>query len=590
MSKLTPKVKRIQLNKVCRSCLTERGHLREIFSTRIPMMMETCASVQVNINIKFVISYHPTELLVQVSENDELPTRICVSCFQQIARFYSFKKKIERSDRILRNYVKQLKLKAKPKEYSDILDIAVNDAEIEVASTCPSLEETISDEDSEDDIPLIERQNRHKEKLKRDRQLSKKCIDKTNESPNLTISKSDDANSLKCITEASVVENNKKCDDLRTAIFTDGPPPLVPLASTNSLRKTSVENIPVVVSERSLPENTPPLIPIKPLSTLKPEVIIDALGSVLESQSVLKFNCSMCSEEFSSVSALKEHKQTNCQLTDLQCNICKKEFKDRKRLIGHLKGHMVAKDYRCKMCGKCYPNPSTFRVHMRTHTGERPFSCQVCNKGFVRWAGVVNHMKTHSANKPHKCSTCGKGFKILSNLERHKVLHSGNLPFCCNYCGKTFSQSDNLQLHIRTYHTHERPYLCNECGKGFVSSTRLNRHMWVHTGFKPYTCKQCPKAYSNSNDLKNHERLHNTGGNKTEKPYACMTCEMRFIHPCRLAKHMKTHERPFACSECTKTFSTEGLLVKHVAGKHGPQFFDEIDLPVSVEEVFIQYQ
>lgn len=49
MSKSTPKMRRFQLHQVCRSCLTERGHLREIFSTRIPMMMESCASVQVNI-------------------------------------------------------------------------------------------------------------------------------------------------------------------------------------------------------------------------------------------------------------------------------------------------------------------------------------------------------------------------------------------------------------------------------------------------------------------------------------------------------------------------------------------------------------
>lgn len=429
---------------------------------------------------------------------------------------------------------------------------------------------------------MNERQIRHEEKLKQDRQLSKKCLDKTNKCDSF---ESDSAKNQKCVNEISPIGND---DNIRTAIFTDGPPPLVPLASTNASKKL----IPIesTAPERNLPENAPPLIPIKPLSTIKPEVIIDALGSVLENQNILKFNCSMCNEEFSSVSALKEHKQANCQSSGLQCNICKKEFKDRKRLIGHLKGHMVAKDYRCKICSKCYPNPSTFRVHMRTHTGERPFSCQVCNKGFVRWAGVVNHMKTHSANKPHKCSTCGKGFKILSNLERHKVLHSGNLPYCCSYCGKTFSQSDNLQLHIRTYHTYERPYLCNECGKGFVSSTRLNRHMWVHTGYRPYVCKECPKAYTNSNDLRNHERTHGGDGAKLEKLYSCTTCEMKFFHACRLAKHMKTHEKPFACSECTKTFSSEGLLMKHVTGKHGTQFFDEIDLPVGVQEVFIQYQ
>jgi hypothetical protein len=41
-------MRKINLNKVCRACLTERGHLREIFSTKLPKMMESCAVIQVN--------------------------------------------------------------------------------------------------------------------------------------------------------------------------------------------------------------------------------------------------------------------------------------------------------------------------------------------------------------------------------------------------------------------------------------------------------------------------------------------------------------------------------------------------------------
>lgn len=47
MSTLKEYPRKIHLNKVCRSCLTERGHLREVRNTRIPMMMEYCTSVQV---------------------------------------------------------------------------------------------------------------------------------------------------------------------------------------------------------------------------------------------------------------------------------------------------------------------------------------------------------------------------------------------------------------------------------------------------------------------------------------------------------------------------------------------------------------
>lgn len=315
----------------------------------------------------------------QVSEDDGMPAHVCIRCFHQIALFYTFKKKIERSDRILRNYIEERKSKVKLDDATDILNIAVNDAEIGTKSE--------SDDDvSEDDIPLFERLREQRKRLAR---KSKKKFDEGAKVLN-------DSNSENNRTE---VENS-----LSNAVFlTDGPPPLVPL------KKDEKEPVRTTVI-RNLPEDTPPLIPIKPLSTVAPETIITALGDNLAVESDIKLKCSSCCEEFSSISELKQHKQLICQSTGLQCNICKKDFKERKRLIGHLKGHMVTKNYRCKVCGKCYPNPSTFKVHMRTHTGERPFKCQICNKGFVRWAGVVGHMKTHTSVKPYICNTCGKGF------------------------------------------------------------------------------------------------------------------------------------------------------------------------------------
>lgn len=315
-------------------------------------------------------------LKIKVSEDDGMPAHVCIRCFHQIALFYTFKKKVERSDRILRNYIEEHKSKVK---LDDILNIAVNDAEIDTKSE--------NDDVSEDDIPLIER-------LREQRKRARKSKVKINELVDAAGTKDSDNGNNKTEVDSSV----------SNALFlADGPPPLIPL------KKDEKEPVRTAVI-RNLPEDTPPLIPIKPLSTVTPETIITALGDNLAVESDIKLKCSSCCEEFSSISELKQHKQLICQSTGLQCNICKKEFKERKRLIGHLKGHMVTKNYRCKVCGKCYPNPSTFKVHMRTHTGERPFKCQICNKGFVRWAGVVGHMKTHTSVKPYVCNTCGKGF------------------------------------------------------------------------------------------------------------------------------------------------------------------------------------
>lgn len=316
-------------------------------------------------------------------KDDDLPTQVCVRCFHQIAKFYTFKKNVERNDRILKNYVKQNKSKNKPKEMSDILDIAVNDAEIEESKSDDSI--------SDDDIPLIERIKLENRKLARKRKdKMRKIVEETK----------------KVLPDEEDGDDNVGYSNENDApIFTDGPPPLIPL------KKDEKEPAAAAAVIRSLPENTPPLIPIKPLSAVNPETILTAFGDNLTEQNNIKLKCSGCSEEFTTVSELKQHKKLSCKSSGLQCNICRKEFKERKRLIGHLKGHMVAKNYRCKVCGKSYPNPSTFKVHMRTHTGERPFKCQVCNKGFIRWAGVVGHMKTHTSVKPYVCNTCGRGYE-----------------------------------------------------------------------------------------------------------------------------------------------------------------------------------
>ncbi|KAF5297722.1 hypothetical protein FQA39_LY12053 [Lamprigera yunnana] len=576
---------------ICQKAFTTRTMLvkhRRIHTGERPYSCSFCGrSFSQSSTLKTHIMVHSKDSNNLKNKNNQPLSNDSVNKSKDIAKFYSFKKILERNDKFLRNYLKQMKFK-ETKEFSDILHKAVNDAEIEVSEKNLKAEKT-------NNLIIIPRNNCNKKEIeiRTSQRLLRKSKLRANEMINTIIKEESynlryEVSKSQSITEEAEKDESisPKSNNVNSIVFNDGPPPLIPLAFTKS--ESSIDKISPTV--KNLPENAPPLVPIKPLSSLNPAVIVNALSDHIEAPVKLKLQCNICNEEFYSVAALKNHRLYQCQMSGMQCNICKKEFNNRNRLIGHLKGHMILKQYGCKICGKRYPNPSTFRVHMRTHTGERPFKCQVCNKGFVRWAGVVGHMKTHNANKPFKCNTCGKGFKISSNLERHKILHSGILPYCCSYCGKTFSQSDNLQLHVRTYHTNDRPYLCNECGKRFVSWTRLKRHMWVHTGYKPYRCRFCSKAYSNSNDCKNHEKGHTGGISENDKPHACITCGMRFLHACRLAKHMKTHERPFPCSDCTKTFSSENLLSKHISNKHGTQLIDHLSVPLSVNEVYINYQ
>ncbi|XP_018320529.1 zinc finger protein OZF-like isoform X2 [Agrilus planipennis] len=494
----------VALNSMCRSCLSEKGHLKHIFSSSISKMIEFCMSTSVN-------------------ENDKLPNQICVSCYHYIAKFYYFKRRFEKVDRFLKRCVKKVteELKHSNEIYSEGDEI--ND----------EIKKTDRDSANNDDAPLpITQIQNDKSKLK-----------------NNTIIEIETDNKLK--TSDACNSEDAGLEIAGEVIIPSDPPPLVLLPpKVNQASSPSFEN-----KSRKLPKDPPPLALLTSTLPIQPKSI------------EIPLQCSICSETFANPDELKQHRINACQSAMLYCNVCKKPFTDRKRLIGHLKGHIISKDYECKLCHKRYPNPSTFRVHFRSHTGERPFKCQICGKGFARYAGVIGHMRIHSSEKPYQCSICERSFKVPSNLERHKTIHMRDMPFCCNYCGKTFNQLNNLELHIRSCHTNERPYLCSACGKGFVSSNRLNRHMWVHTGYKPYKCKYCTKAYTNSNDLKNHQKSHAGGVSPDDKPFACSQCNLRFFHKCRLLKHMKVHDKRFACTDCFKVFSSEALLKRH-KGKH----------------------
>ncbi|KAJ8917491.1 hypothetical protein NQ315_005540 [Exocentrus adspersus] len=274
------KSRKINLAKVCRTCLSERRHLKEIRTTRIPKMMESCASVR-------------------VYEDDGLPGNVCITCFHLIAKFYAFKKNMERSDRILRQYIKNNRIKQ-----SDIINIALSEAEIH--ETAEGMEgpndsslimiNEAKAEFNEDDIPLstrvIELQEIAKSQLE--------FIDsKTGDLQEIDFTHSD-------------IEDLKTCDTVQ--IFTDGPPPLVPLAPVKT-------HVPVETVVKDLPKDTPPLVPIKPV------VNINVLENIIiEKSKHITYNCSTCSKEYDSVSALKDHKANSCQINTLQCNICKKRI------------------------------------------------------------------------------------------------------------------------------------------------------------------------------------------------------------------------------------------------------------------------
>ncbi|KAL3283575.1 hypothetical protein HHI36_006714 [Cryptolaemus montrouzieri] len=76
----------LQLDKICRACLSVKGDMRPLFGACLDEMLLSFASLE-------------------VKEGDGLPHLMCVQCVLQCSRAYTFKQLCEKSDSILRQYL-----------------------------------------------------------------------------------------------------------------------------------------------------------------------------------------------------------------------------------------------------------------------------------------------------------------------------------------------------------------------------------------------------------------------------------------------------------------------------------------------------
>lgn len=82
-------MKNLELDKVCRCCLTVKKEMRPLFGESIAEMLTECVQIQ-------------------VEKTDGWPDKICIQCVQQVCRFHGFKQRLEKLDQQLRDYIKGL--------------------------------------------------------------------------------------------------------------------------------------------------------------------------------------------------------------------------------------------------------------------------------------------------------------------------------------------------------------------------------------------------------------------------------------------------------------------------------------------------
>ena len=77
--------------------------------------------------------------------------------------------------------------------------------------------------------------------------------------------------------------------------------------------------------------------------------------------------------------------------------------------------------YQCSKCSQTFSSTKKLNAHCKTHE-PREYSCEICLKSFKLKSTLTNHMKFHDDKERARrftCDICMSNFSHPSNLKRH---------------------------------------------------------------------------------------------------------------------------------------------------------------------------
>ena len=241
---------------------------------------------------------------------------------------------------------------------------------------------------------------------------------------------------------------------------------------------------------------------------------------------ISKYVCTLCQNEFSHISELKDH-----------CKTCREDQPEDEDDSSSDSG---ASRLKRKCTDYTYNNRRDIEALIRAQSQDKPYSCDACGKCYVRKRNLETHMATHIIKHDSSVDE-QQDWNIpafspdASPPPPIAVAVKKETPFKCEDCGKHFSLRGNLTKHARL-HSEDKPWECSDCNKRFTYQAYLNRHMRIHSGVRPYSCTECDKSFSDQGNLSAHMRCHST-----VTPFACHLCGKLFKHQGSLSVHVKSH-------------------------------------------------